>query len=119
MTIVFEGLDFVVSSVQECISNSLLKYTLATDAAVGGWTGSGPSSILPASGESEETKCVEDRCVGERGDTTPATPCRDVMEFFFVSVGVDARRLMLSELELLLSRLAGEDVVLGEDVVGC
>src|SRR5437762_13790358 len=112
MTIVFGSLDFVASSVQECLSNSLLKYALATDATVGGRTGSGPSSILPASGEGEEVKCVEERRLGERGDVPPVTPCRDVMELFCLSVGVDARRLMLSELELLLSRLPGGAVVI-------
>jgi hypothetical protein len=114
MTIVFGSLDPVVSSVRDCIFSSPLKYALATDAAVGGGIGSGPSSILPASGEGEEVNCVEERRLGERGDVTPIAPCRDVMEFFFVSVGVDARRLMLSELELLL-RLPGGAVVPGED----
>ena len=41
------------------------------------------------------------------------------MELLFVSVGVDARRLMLSELELRRSRLPGGAVVLGEDATRC
>ena len=61
MTIAFERLGGAASSVQECISNSLLKYALAIDAAVGGGICSDPSSILPTSGEGEEVKCVEER----------------------------------------------------------
>jgi len=56
---------------------------------------------------------------GERGGVTPPTPCRELIDVFLFSVGVDDLWLALMELELevLRSALCGGLFVVGDETM--
>lgn len=106
-----------------CRFNSVLKCALATLAAVKGGGATGRSSVLDsgdlpmAGGGCPFRKLValdlrEPFCLG---GVTPPTPCREFIEAFRSSVGVEERASTLIELELRRRGLFGARFAVGEE----